>query len=169
MLSSGSGISGGAANWSSGFLPTSYQGVPFRSKGDPILDVASPSGVDRRLQRDSLDLIGELNRQHLGIVGDPEIATRISSYEMAFRMQQSAPELMDLSGETPATLALYGIRAGPGRRSPITACWPAAWSSAGCGSSTSTTRAGTTTRTSPGASRRSAARPTAPPPRWCST
>jgi hypothetical protein len=120
VLSSGSGISGGAANWSSGFLPTSYQGVPFRSKGDPILDVASPSGVDRRLQRDSLDLIGELNRQHLGAVGDPEIATRISSYEMAFRMQQSAPELIDLSGETPATLALYGVE--PGRPSFANNC-----------------------------------------------
>jgi hypothetical protein len=115
VLSSGSGISGGAANWSSGFLPTSYQGVPFRTKGDPILDVASPSGVDRRLQRDSLDLIGDLNRQHLGAIGDPEIATRIRSYEMAFRMQASAPELMDLSSETPETLALYGID--PGRPS----------------------------------------------------
>ena len=112
VLSSGSGISGGAANWSSGFLPTSYQGVPFRSKGDAILDVASPPGVDRRLQRDSLDLIGELNRQHLGAVGDPEIATRIGCYEMAFRMQQSAPELIDVSGETPETLALYGVERG---------------------------------------------------------
>ncbi len=112
VLSSGTGISGGAANWSSGFLPTSYQGVPFRSQGDPILDVASPSGVDRRLQRESLDLIGELNRRHLGVVGDPEIATRISSYEMAFRMQASAPELIDLSGESPATLALYGAEPG---------------------------------------------------------
>ena len=74
--------------------------------------VASPSGVDRRLQRDSLDLIGELNRQHLGIVGDPEIATRISSYEMAFRMQQSAPELIDLSGETPADPGALRRRAG---------------------------------------------------------
>ncbi|HZW31194.1 MAG TPA: DUF1501 domain-containing protein [Isosphaeraceae bacterium] len=120
VLSSGSGISGGAANWSSGFLPTAYQGVPFRSQGDPILDVASPSGFDRRLQRDSLDLIGELNRHHLGAIGDPEIATRISSYEMAFRMQQSAPELMDLSGERPETLALYG--ATPGRRSFANNC-----------------------------------------------
>ena len=120
VLSSGSGISGGAANWSSGFLPTSYQGVPFRTKGDPILDVASPPGVDRRLQRDSLDLIGELNRQHLGAVGDPEIATRIGSYEMAFRMQQSAPELIDLSGETPETLALYGVE--PGRPSFANNC-----------------------------------------------
>ena len=70
VLSSGSGISGGAANWSSGFLPTTYQGVPFRSKGDPILDVATPAGMDRKLQRDSLDLIRDLNQQHLGIVGD---------------------------------------------------------------------------------------------------
>ncbi len=112
VLSSGSGISGGAANWSSGFLPTTYQGVPFRSKGDPILDVATPAGMDRKLQRDSLDLIRDLNQQHLGIVGDPEIATRISAYEMAFRMQSSAPELMDLSGESAATLALYGVEPG---------------------------------------------------------
>ncbi len=112
VLSSGSGISGGAANWSSGFLPTSYQGVPFRTKGDAILDVTSPDGVDRRLQRDSLDLIRDLNRHHLGVMGDPEIASRISSYEMAFRMQTSAPELMDLAGESAATLALYGVEPG---------------------------------------------------------
>ena len=112
VLSSGSGISGGAANWSSGFLPTSYQGVPFRTKGDPILDVTSPDGIDRRLERDSLDLIGDLNRQHFGVVGDPEINTRISSYEMAFRMQSSAPELMDLSAEAASTLALYGVEPG---------------------------------------------------------
>jgi len=112
VLSSGSGLSGGAALWSSGFLPTSYQGVPFRSKGDPILDVASPEGVDRAFDRDSLELIRDLNREHLGAVGDPEIATRISSYEMAFRMQASAPELMDLSDETAETLALYGAEPG---------------------------------------------------------
>ncbi|MDG3004946.1 DUF1501 domain-containing protein [Paludisphaera mucosa] len=112
VFSSGSGLSGGASLWSSGFLPTSYQGVPFRSKGDPILDVASPAGVDRRFDRDSLDLIRDLNRDHLGAVGDPEIATRISAYEMAFRMQASAPELMDLAGESPATLALYGVEPG---------------------------------------------------------
>ena len=112
VLSSGAGLSGGTALWSSGFLPTAYQGVPFRSQGDPILNVASPPGVDRRLERDSIDLIRDLNQNHLDVVGDPEIATRISSYEMAFRMQSSAPELMDLSGETPETLALYGVEPG---------------------------------------------------------
>jgi uncharacterized protein (DUF1501 family) len=112
VFSSGSGLSGGASLWSSGFLPTSFQGVPFRSKGDPILDVASPAGVDREFDRASLDLIRDLNRDHLGAVGDPEIATRINAYEMAFRMQASAPELMDLSDESPATLAMYGAEPG---------------------------------------------------------
>ena len=120
VLSSGSGISGGAANWSSGFLPTAYQGVVFRSKGDAILDVTSPAGIDRKLQRESLDLIRDLNQRHLDTVGDPEIATRISSYEMAFRMQTSAPELMDLAGESAATLALYGVE--PGKPSFATNC-----------------------------------------------
>ncbi len=112
VLSSGSGISGGAANWSSGFLPTTFQGVPLRSKGDAILDVTNPDGIDRRLQRDSLDLIRDLNRHHLDVVRDPEITTRINSYEMAFRMQTSAPELMNLAGESAATLALYGVELG---------------------------------------------------------
>ena len=111
-MSSGSGISGGASNWSSGFLPTSYQGVVFRSKGDPILDVSNPSGVDPRLQRDSLDLVRDLNQQHHAQVGDPEIATRIAQYEMAYRMQSSAPDLMDLSDESAETLALYGAQPG---------------------------------------------------------
>ncbi len=108
VLSSGSGISGGAANWSSGFLPTAYQGVVFRSQGDPILNVSSPEGFDSRLQRDTLDLVRTLNDQTLDETGDPEIATRIAQYEMAYRMQTSAPELMDLSDETAETLALYG-------------------------------------------------------------
>lgn len=112
VLSSGAGISGGAANWSSGFLPTAYQGVVFRSKGDPILNVSNPPGVDDRLQRDSLDLLRDLNGRHHAAVGDPEIETRIAAYEMAYRMQSSAPELMDLSGETEETLALYGVEKG---------------------------------------------------------
>jgi hypothetical protein len=112
VLSSGHGTSGGAANWSSGFLPSVYQGVAFRSQGDPILNVSSPNGYDNQLQRASLDLIQDLNRQQLNSVNDPEIATRISAYEMAYRMQTSAPELMDLSDETPETLAMYGAQPG---------------------------------------------------------
>ena len=109
VMSTGQGISGGAANWSSGFLPTLYSGVRFRNGGDPILDVTSPQGVDARLQRDSLDLIGSLNHRRLDADGDPEIATRIANYEMAYRLQTSAPELMDLKSESKATLAMYGI------------------------------------------------------------
>src|SRR4051794_5359637 len=108
VMSTGAGISGGSANWSSGFLPTVYTGIRLRNQGDPILNVSSPTGVDAKLQRDSLDLIGALNRRRLDVAGDPEIATRIASYEMAFRLQTSAPELMDLKGETKATLELYG-------------------------------------------------------------
>jgi len=118
VMSTGAGISGGAALWSSGFLPTVYSGVRFRNQGDPILDVGSPDGVDAKLQRDTLDLVGELNRRRLETVGDPEIATRVASYEMAYRLQTSAPELMDLKSESAETLALYGIRTPARRRSP---------------------------------------------------
>ena len=109
VMSTGSGISGGAANWSSGFLPTVYGGVRLRNTGDPILDVTSPAGIDQRAQRDTLDLVGEFNRQRLAAIGDPEIATRIASYEMAYRLQTSAPELMDLKQEDQKTLDLYGV------------------------------------------------------------
>jgi Protein of unknown function (DUF1501) len=108
VMSTASGISGGAANWSSGFLPTTYTGVRLRNQGDPILDVASPGGVDSRLQRDTLDLVRSLNEQQLGTLGDPEISTRINSYEMAFRLQTSAPDLMNLKSESKATLDMYG-------------------------------------------------------------
>ena len=120
VMSTGSGISGGSANWSSGFLPTIHTGVRLRNQGDPILNISSPPGVDARLQRDSLDLLGSLNSRRLEAVGDPEIATRIASYEMAFRLQTSAPELMDLKRESPATLALYG--ADPDKPSFARAC-----------------------------------------------
>jgi hypothetical protein len=120
VMSTGSGISGGSANWSSGFLPTVYTGVRLRNQGDPILDVSSPPGVDPRLQRDSLDLIGSLNKRRLQTEGDPEIATRIASYEMAFRLQTSAPELMDLRQESKATLAMYGAE--PDKPSFARAC-----------------------------------------------
>ncbi|HEX6984521.1 MAG TPA: DUF1501 domain-containing protein, partial [Planctomycetaceae bacterium] len=108
VMSTGSGLSGGSALWSSGFLPTVYTGTRLRSQGDPILNVSNPGGVDARLQRDTFDLVNDLNRRRLGAVGDPEIATRIASFEMASRLQTSAPELTDLSGETKATLDLYG-------------------------------------------------------------
>jgi hypothetical protein len=120
VLSTGGGISGGSANWSSGFLPTVYTGVRLRNQGDPILNVSSPTGVDPRLQRDSLDLVGALNRRQLESVGDPEISTRIASYEMAFRLQTSAPELMDLASESKATLEMYG--ADPAKPSYARAC-----------------------------------------------
>jgi len=112
VLKSGGNLSGGAAMWSSGFLPSVHQGVPFRSQGDPILHVSNPPGVDRRAQRDTLDLIRQLNDEQLDLVGDPEIATRISAYEMAFRMQRRAPELMDFSQESRATLQRYGAEPG---------------------------------------------------------
>ncbi|HEY2840727.1 MAG TPA: DUF1501 domain-containing protein [Pirellulales bacterium] len=106
------GPSGGNSNWGCGFLPTVFQGVPFRGSGDPVLYLSNPAGVDDKLQRDSLDAISQMNRLRLDAVGDPEISTRINSFEMAYRMQSSAPELMDLSGESAETLAIYGAVAG---------------------------------------------------------
>ncbi|MEO6435739.1 MAG: DUF1501 domain-containing protein, partial [Tepidisphaeraceae bacterium] len=114
VLSSGKGTSGGPSLWGSGFLPTMYQGVNFRAKGDPVLSVANPKGIDAKLQRDSLDLMKSLNEHRLEAVGDPEIATRINAYEMAYKMQTSAPELTDLSKEDPKTLEMYGAKAGEG-------------------------------------------------------
>jgi uncharacterized protein (DUF1501 family) len=108
VMSTGAGISGGTALWNSGFLPTTYTGVRFRNQGDPILNVASPNGVDPKAQRDTLDLIASLNQRRLAADGDPEIATRLANYEMAFRLQTSAPDLMDLRSESKETLELYG-------------------------------------------------------------
>ena len=113
VFSSGSkGPSGGNSNWGSGFLPTAYQGVQFRNGGDPVLYLSNPPGIDTQVQRESLDTLGRLNRLRLDAVGDPEIATRINSYEMAFRMQASAPEAMDLSREPRSILDLYGAEPG---------------------------------------------------------
>lgn len=122
VLKSGGSLSGGAAMWSAGFLPSAHQGVPFRSQGDAILNVSNPPGYDVLAQRDTLDLIGRLNRERLAVVGDPEIATRISAYEMAFRMQSRAPELMDFSQETQATLDLYGAQPGKAQASFANNC-----------------------------------------------
>jgi hypothetical protein len=106
------GPRGGAPNWGSGFLPTTYQGVPFRTGGAPILDLENPAGISPDRQREFIGAVNDFNRLRLDATGDPEIATRIASYEMAFRMQSSAPELMDIRGETAETLALYGIEPG---------------------------------------------------------
>jgi hypothetical protein len=113
VFSSGQkGPSGGNSCWGSGFLPTVYQGVQFRNSGDPVLYLSNPRGVDKETQRDSLDTIQAMNRERLAAMGDPEIETRINSFEMAYRMQSSGPELMDLSKESQATLDMYGIEPG---------------------------------------------------------
>lgn len=120
VLSSGAGTSGGGANWGCGFMPAAYQGVPFRGKGDPILNLSNPKGFDDGLQRSSLDLLASLNRQRFDVVGDPEIASRIEAYELAYRMQSSALDLVDISREDPATLELYGAK--PGEKSFANNC-----------------------------------------------
>ncbi|PYV10908.1 MAG: sulfatase [Acidobacteria bacterium] len=111
---------GGKACWGSGFLPTVYQGVEFRSKGDPVLFLTNPEGVSPELRRQSLDLLKDLNESHLKSVGDPEIVTRIASYEMAYRMQTSVPELMDISKEPESIHKLYGTE--PGKASFANNC-----------------------------------------------
>ncbi len=121
VLSTGTkGTSGGSSNWGPGFLPSVYQGVLLRNTGDPVLYLSNPPGVDARTQRDSLDVIRQLNQKRLGLVGDPEIATRINAMEMAFRMQTSAPELGDLSKEPAHILEAYG--ATPGKTDYAGAC-----------------------------------------------
>jgi hypothetical protein len=113
VFSTGSkGPSGGNSCWGSGFLPTVYQGVQFRNVGDPVLYLSNPRGVDQKLQRDSLDTLERLNKMRLDVVGDPEIATRINSFEMAFKMQSSAPELMNIAQEPKHILEMYGAEPG---------------------------------------------------------
>jgi Protein of unknown function (DUF1501) len=114
------GPRGGAALWSNGFLPSAYQGVPFLKGASPILDLKSPPGVDDRQQAAFVDAVRDLNRLRKDAVGDPEIDARIAAYEMAYRMQTAAPELMDLSKETKETLDLYGVQ--PGKPSYAANC-----------------------------------------------
>lgn len=109
VLTSAKGTSGGASNYGCGFLPTLYGGIPFRSAGDPVLYLSNPSGIDDATQRASLDTLNALNRETLNSFGDPEIASRIQSYEMAYRLQKSAPELMNLESEPAHVLESYGI------------------------------------------------------------
>ena len=103
-----------ARQWSSGFLPSKYQGVQLRAKGDPVLYLTNPNGITRERQGIDVDAINAINKQSNALVDDPEIATRITQYEMAFRMQASVPELMDVSGEGAKTLELYGCQPGDG-------------------------------------------------------
>jgi hypothetical protein len=103
------GPRGGAVNWGSGFLPTTYQGVPLRGQGEPILNLTTPMGISESSQRRVLDAVRDLNMKRLVATGDDEIATRIRAYEMAYRMQSSAPDLIDIGGESKATLDLYGV------------------------------------------------------------
>jgi hypothetical protein len=103
------GPRGGAVNWGSGFLPSTYQGVSLRGQGEPILSLSSPQNISQADQRTTIDAIRALNLKHLTTTGDAEIQTRINAYEMAYRMQSSAPELIDISGESQATLDLYGV------------------------------------------------------------
>ena len=113
VLSSGTGPSAGANNWSNGFLPSTHQGTPFRGSGDSILYLSNPEGVTRQMQRERLDVIRRLNEKHLRETGDAEIEARIASYELAFRMQMAAPDLLDLSKEPKHLLDSYGIHSEP--------------------------------------------------------
>lgn len=110
VLTSAKGTSGGASNYGCGFLPTLYAGTPFRAAGDPVLYLSNPRGFDQETQRKSLDTLHQLNQQSQKMLGDPEIASRIQSYEMAYQLQMSAPELMDLASEPKHVLDLYGIK-----------------------------------------------------------
>jgi hypothetical protein len=109
VLTAGRGTSGGASNWSSGFLPTTYQGVLFRNRGEPVLNLNNPPGLGVAMQAKTVEALRDLNAERHAKVGDPEIASRIAAYELAFRMQSAAPELIDLSGETKQTLEMYGV------------------------------------------------------------
>jgi len=121
VFSSGDkGPSGGSANWSSGFLPTVHDGTLLRSSGDPVMYLSNPQGVDHQCQRDTLDAVNALNERRHGALGDPEISARISAFELAFRMQTSAPDLMDISQEPQHVLDLYGAE--PGGRSFANNC-----------------------------------------------
>ncbi|HEY7153906.1 MAG TPA: DUF1501 domain-containing protein [Gemmataceae bacterium] len=109
VLTAGRGTSAGATAWSSGFLPTTYQGVLFRNKGEPVLNLANPAGLTDAMQGKTIAALRDLNQERHERLGDPEINSRIAAYELAFRMQSAAPELIDLSGETKATREMYGL------------------------------------------------------------
>ncbi len=112
LTSGGAGPDGGNSLWSSGFIPTVHQGVQFRSQGDPVLFASNPKGISPQTRREVLDAVRDLNTMNLGRVGDPEIATRIAQYELAYRMQTSVPDLMDIASESKETHEMYGTELG---------------------------------------------------------
>jgi hypothetical protein len=112
MLSGSANPDGGSVCWGSGFLPTVHQGVAFQKKGDPINFVSNPSGMTPELRRDTLEMVGKLDHDHLAAIGDPEISTRIAAYEMAFKMQSSVPGLMDVASEPASIHEMYGTTPG---------------------------------------------------------
>ena len=138
---------GGASLWGSGFLPTIHQGVQMRSSGDPVLFLSNPEGMAPADRRRSLDTLKALNELQLQAVGDPEILTRIDQYEMAYRMQTSVPEMMDISQGDEADARDVRRQARRKKRSPTIACWPGGWSRAASASCSCTTGAGTTMAT----------------------
>jgi hypothetical protein len=112
VMVTGQVLGAGNSAWGSGFLPTKYQGIEFRSQGDPVLFLSNPKGVGAEDRKDVVDTVNQLNSLRLADVGDPEIDTRISQYEMAYRMQTSVPELMDINSESAATHEMYGTEPG---------------------------------------------------------
>ncbi len=120
VLITGNVLGAGSPAWGSGFLPSVHQGVEFRSQGDPVLFLSNPQGVDVESRKAIIDAVNELNQVQLADVSDPEIATRISQYELAYRMQSSVPDLMDLSDESEHTHRMYGTE--PGKTSFANHC-----------------------------------------------
>jgi len=116
VLTAGRGTSGGASNWTSGFLPSTYEGVLFRNQGEPILNLSNPNDLPHDCQRAGLDTIRDLNTMRYDYTQDPEILARIGSYELAYRMQSAAPELIDLSDESEATREMYGVNRREGEK-----------------------------------------------------
>jgi hypothetical protein len=109
VLEPGPGIRGGATNWSGGFMPSTYAGVQFHLQGEPVKNLTPPPGLPRDVERLTLDTLAQLNERRFKHITDPEITSRVASYELAFRMQQAAPELLDLSKENPKTREAYGV------------------------------------------------------------
>ena len=148
VLTSAKGTSGGASNYGCGFLPTMYGGMPFRSAGDPVLYLSNPSGHRPRNAAGLARRPEPAERPGAAVGRDPEIAARIQSYEMAYRLQTSAPELMDLGQETQADARQLRHQDRPRTpASPATACWPGGWSSAASASCNCSTKPGTSTAT----------------------